>query len=233
MATHCFNRDLNGTIQTTLSVIEDVLVLIIPIALVSRVRTNKVRKRFLIGILCLGVFAVAAGVTRAVMLMTFGKRLLEPETWVVLPLVTAVEINVAITATSLPALSPLLKYMAKNVLKTVARTSGSTMGRSKHHWNDHSAAGVGRMDRKGSILSRTVKKIGIRHNEGAESLHSTSTPDIPLRKTKPDQAHFDRSGPMGEAERPIEGNRQESLGVPALADAISDCNSVEWKRPVI
>jgi hypothetical protein len=100
----------------------DMLVLALPIYLLSRTRIDPKRKSFIIGIFALGFIALLASFARAIVTVVLLKTLEIPENWILLPIFTALEIDIAITSASLPALSPLIRAG----IQKVARYTGSS-----------------------------------------------------------------------------------------------------------
>jgi len=124
---------------------------------------------------------------------------------VAIPIGQAIEINVGIIAASLPALSPLLKGVARNVRNTVAtmtgggnRGGGNTINSgqggsngpfNRNYTGNHSAVGAlagARLagDANESGLGRSARRIG-----KTFSSHSGSSDNLPLHPIKVEQAY--------------------------------------------
>jgi hypothetical protein len=96
------------------------MVYALPIALLTRAKIDRDQKRIIIGIFTLGAIAILASFARILSTVVLATTLDRPTNWIMLPLFTALEVNIAITSASLPALSPLIR----STLRRVAKHSG-------------------------------------------------------------------------------------------------------------
>jgi hypothetical protein len=118
----CFNLAAVQTSLTATNALLDAVVLGLPIVLLLRTTIDPKRKYFIFGIFAFGSIALLASFLRIMTTVVLLKTLDKPENWILFPIFTTLEVDVAITSASLPALSPLIRAG----IQKVARYTGSS-----------------------------------------------------------------------------------------------------------
>ncbi|QDS68230.1 hypothetical protein FKW77_010593 [Venturia effusa] len=107
----CVNVSAAQLVLAIVNAISDWLVMYLPLALIKHSELNSRQKKYITGILSLAFLAVLASISRVVSYGIIVSRVRTPQAmmWIMLPLSTAFELNIAIAASSLPSLSPLFR----------------------------------------------------------------------------------------------------------------------------
>jgi hypothetical protein len=159
----------------------DGLVLALPIVLLSQTQIDPKRKGFIIGIFALGSVALLASFARFMVTVVLLKTIDVPNNWALFPIFTALEVDIAITSASLPALSPLIRagiqkvanYAGPSRLLSRFETSHAEFGDTKT-LTDH------RQEPKGDGVQTKSEYTVVR-------ITSYSSRGEPAEVTRPDQ----------------------------------------------
>ncbi|PSK36584.1 hypothetical protein B9Z65_1767 [Elsinoe australis] len=114
-----------GIANSVITIFTDVLLALLPVPIVWKLQTNMRTKVALIGVLALGLVAVAAGAVKVNAQLTF---LSKPDRYYKdeFPVWAALELYIAIIAATLPTLRPLMAAFFNGVRSTIGSSSGRT-----------------------------------------------------------------------------------------------------------
>ncbi|KAF2436675.1 hypothetical protein EJ08DRAFT_156518 [Tothia fuscella] len=113
----CFNIASLQISHAVINACTDIMVFVLPIALLTRTNIDTKRRNFVVGIFVLALVAVVASFARIFAGAILATTLDKPKNWIMLPIFTTLEIDVAITSASLPALSPMIRSGIQRVAK--------------------------------------------------------------------------------------------------------------------
>ncbi|KAF4556628.1 Hypothetical protein D9617_1g085060 [Elsinoe fawcettii] len=114
-----------GIANSVVTICTDVLLALLPVPIVWKLQTNLRTKVALIGVLALGLVAVAAGAVKVNAQLTFlskTDRYFKND----FPVWAALELYIAIIAATLPTLRPLMAAFFNGVRSTIGSSSGRT-----------------------------------------------------------------------------------------------------------